>query len=260
MGSEQGAGRARRQGARARAVCERAGGGRAPRQGRQHRSAKRRRSCSSPIRRPTDRGRSIQSQSLGSPATYGTIIATWSARSTLIASGMQPDNFTIVQADRWLRGLTSRTCSTRPRLILGAGAIERRDGREPAPNCAEHPAHRPGAERRLGAVRHRARRRSSTPRWRCSRSSTLDVEPRLARSTYRPEELKEAIAKGKTYLVSQQRPDGSWPETTRPADRKATRSASRPRAGRCWRCSANTSHGIQNRNTENHVNSVRLSA
>src|SRR5689334_7801459 len=38
------------------------------------------------------------SQSLGSPATYGTLIATWSARSTLISSGMQPDNFTIVQA------------------------------------------------------------------------------------------------------------------------------------------------------------------
>jgi squalene cyclase len=51
--------------------------------------------------------------------------------------------------------------------------------------------------------------------------SLLDVEPRLARSTYRPDELKEAIAKGKAYLVSQQRPDGSWPETTRPADQES---------------------------------------
>ena len=51
--------------------------------------------------------------------------------------------------------------------------------------------------------------------------SLLDVEPRLARSTYRPEELKEAIAKGKAYLVSQQRPDGSWPETTRPANQES---------------------------------------
>ena len=51
--------------------------------------------------------------------------------------------------------------------------------------------------------------------------SLLDVEPRLARSAYRPEELKEAIANGKTYLVSQQRPDGSWPETTRPANQES---------------------------------------
>ena len=51
--------------------------------------------------------------------------------------------------------------------------------------------------------------------------SLLDVEPRLARSTYRPEELKEAIAKGKAYLVAQQRPDGSWPETTRPAGQES---------------------------------------
>ena len=33
--------------------------------------------------------------------TYGEIIATWSARSTLIASGIQPDFFSVVQADRW---------------------------------------------------------------------------------------------------------------------------------------------------------------
>ena len=45
----------------------------------------------------------------------------------------------------------------------------------------------------------------------------LNIEPRIARSTYRAEELTEAIAKGKAYIESQQRPDGSWAETTRPA-------------------------------------------
>ena len=51
--------------------------------------------------------------------------------------------------------------------------------------------------------------------------SLLDVEPRLARSTYRPEELKAAIANGKKYLVAEQKADGSWPETTRPADQES---------------------------------------
>jgi hypothetical protein len=51
--------------------------------------------------------------------------------------------------------------------------------------------------------------------------SALEVEPRLARSAYRPEQLKEAIAKGKAYIASEQRPDGSWPETTRPAGQES---------------------------------------
>ena len=81
MGSEQGAERLRRQDARASAVRERARRGRASRQGRLHRSRRRPPSCSSPIRSRTARGQLDQSQSLGSPATYGTIIATWSART-----------------------------------------------------------------------------------------------------------------------------------------------------------------------------------
>jgi hypothetical protein len=51
--------------------------------------------------------------------------------------------------------------------------------------------------------------------------SALNVEPRIARSTYRPEELLEAIAKGKAFIESQQRPDGCWPETTRPAGQES---------------------------------------
>ena len=51
--------------------------------------------------------------------------------------------------------------------------------------------------------------------------SSLEAEPRLARSAYRPEQLQEAIANGKKYLVSQQKPDGSWPETTRPANQES---------------------------------------
>ena len=33
----------------------------------------------------------------------------------------------------------------------------------------------------------------------------------MARSSYRPEELKEAINAGKAALVTQQRADGGWP-------------------------------------------------
>ena len=161
-----------------------------------------------------------QSQSIASPATYGTIIATWSARTTLISSGMQPDNFTIVQADRWFRGVAPENVIDASATVLGldlasdvmAENLRRtclsiiRNGQAPDGGWGPYVTAKPQVFDTAMAV---------------LALSMLDVEPRLARSTYRPEELKEAIAKGKAYLVSQQRGDGSWPETTRPADQES---------------------------------------
>ena len=157
-----------------------------------------------------------QSQSLGSPATYGAILATWSARTSLIASGMQPDNFTIVQADRWLRGLTVDTVYDASTLLLAldltgdvmADGLRRtalsivRTGQ--AENGGWGPAATAPPQVFDTAIAVLA-------------LSALNVEPRIARSTFRPEELLAAIARGKAFIESQQRPDGSWPETTRPA-------------------------------------------
>ena len=157
-----------------------------------------------------------QSQSLGSPATYGAMLATWSARTSLIASGMQPDNFTIVQADRWLRGLTVDTVYDASTLLLAldlTGDVMADGLRRTA----------------LSIVRTR---QTENGGWGPEATappqvfdtaiavlalSALNVEPRIARSTFRPEELLAAIARGKAFIESQQRPDGSWPETTRPA-------------------------------------------
>ena len=160
------------------------------------------------------------SQSLGSPATYGTIIATWSARSSLIASGMQPDNFTIVQTDRWIRGLTPENVLDASATILAlelssdvmAENLRRsclsilRNGQSPAGGWGPYVTAAPQVFDTAMAV---------------LALSALEAEPRLARSAYRIEELKEAIANGKKYIVSQQRPDGSWPETTRPANQES---------------------------------------
>ena len=161
-----------------------------------------------------------QSQSIASPATYGTIIATWSARTTLIASGMQPDHFTIVAADRWIRGLVPENVIDAAGTVLAlelasdvmAENLRRtslqiiRQGQAPDGGWGPYVTAKPQVFDTAIAV---------------LALSLLDTEPRLARSTYRPEELKEAIAKGKAYLASQQRPDGSWPETTRPADQES---------------------------------------
>ena len=133
---------------------------------------------------------------------------------------MQPDNFTIVQADRWIRGLTPENVLDASATILAlelssdvmAENLRRnclsilRTGQSPAGGWGPYVTAAPQVFDTAMAV---------------LALSSLEVEPRLARSAYRVEELKEAIANGKKYIVSQQKADGSWPETTRPANQES---------------------------------------
>ena len=64
----------------------------------------------------------------------------------------------------------------------------------------------------------------------------LESDPRLARSTYRVEELRGG-ARRRVAPISpaQQQPDGSWPETMRPAPSRTRLFGSRRPLGRWWR-------------------------
>ena len=249
VGSEQGAGRLRRQAlarvqfASALAVAERHG------KAASHRSRRRRRSCWSPIRRPTARGQLDQSQSLGSPATYGTIIATWSARI---------DADRVGHAARQLHDRAGRSLDSRPhagerarcrRDRPRAGTGERRDGREPAPHLPEHPAHRPVARRRLGTIRHR---RAAGLRHRDGRARA-----QLARSRAAPRAI--GVSRGRIERSDRERQSSISSRSSGPTAagrrrrgrriRRATRSASRRPAGRCSRCCSKSytearNHGI----------------
>lgn len=160
------------------------------------------------------------SQSLGSPATYGQLIATWSARTTLIASGMQPDNFSIVQTDRWIRGLTPDNVLDASATILALELSSDVMAENLRRNCLSILRTGQSPEGGWGPYVTAAPQVFDTA-LAILALGTLEVEPRLARSAYRPEQLKEAIANGKKYLVSQQKADGSWPETTRPANQES---------------------------------------
>jgi hypothetical protein len=162
-----------------------------------------------------------QSQSLGSPATYGDIIATWSARSTLIASGIQPDFFSIVQADRWIRGLAPENVLDAAATILALDLSSDVMAENLRRNCLSILRQGQSAETGGWGPYVTAAPQVFDTAMAVLALSSLEVEPRLARSAYRAEELKEAIANGKKYLVAQQRPDGSWPETTRPANQES---------------------------------------
>lgn len=160
------------------------------------------------------------SPSLGSPATYGTLIATWSARATLIASGMQPDNFTIVQTDKFIRGLTPENVLEASATVLALELSSDVMAENLRRNCLSILRTGQSPDGGWGPSVTAAPQVFDTALAVLALSS-LKAEPRLARSAYRPEQLDEAIANGKKYLVSQQKADGSWPETTRPANQES---------------------------------------
>lgn len=144
-----------------------------------------------------------------SDGSYGSVIDSWLARLALIASGMQPDNFTIVQIDKFIRSLTVESLDDALGAVLGL---------ELASDVMAENLRRTS----LGIIRQQQRDSGAFGAedgpppiaetvWAVLALSMLDAEPRLARSTYRPEELKAAIAGGKKFLAAQQKSDGSWP-------------------------------------------------
>ena len=161
------------------------------------------------------------SQGIGSPATYGAIIATWSARSTLIASGIQPDFFSIVQADRWIRGLAPESVLDAAATVLALDLSSDVMAENLRRNCLSILRQGQSADTGGWGPYVTAAPQVFDTAMAVLALSSLEAEPRLARSAYRPEQLKEAIASGKKYLASQQKSDGSWPETTRPANQES---------------------------------------
>ena len=150
-----------------------------------------------------------------SPLTWGTVVATWMARSTLINSGREPDDFAVAQTDRFLRTVEVTTVPDAAGVVLGLGVT------------SDVMADKQRA-RYLNLLRFAQRDSGGWGDLPNAESATvfdtalvllaleqLETDPRLARSTYRVEELKEAIGKGRAYLAGQQKPDGSWPETMR---------------------------------------------
>jgi len=151
----------------------------------------------------------------GSPLTWGTSVATWMARATLIAAGREPDDFAVAQIDRWTRTAEVTSVSDAAGVVLGLGLTS--DVMADKQRAAYLNLLR-FAQRDSGGWGAEPNAESATvfdTALVLLALQQLETDPRLARSTYRLEELRDAIGKGREYLVSQQRPDGSWPETLR---------------------------------------------
>lgn len=141
---------------------------------------------------------------LGSPATYGTPLATWSARQVLVKAGGLRFRESIAKADRWLSNL-------RPRSVLDAGvALMYLESQGP-----------PSADQQRMLIDLLIEWQTARGGWGPYRGSPPQVFDTaialVALSGFENDAARQAVASGRQWLLDQQLEEGSWPETTRPA-------------------------------------------
>jgi hypothetical protein len=147
------------------------------------------------------------SQSLGSPTTYGTPLATASALRTLRVAGADRFAPVAARAESWLRGVKVNTVVDAAAVILGL----------------TQPADAGGLAQQARALAIIRAGEAPSGGWGPFITSPPQVFDTalvmLALSELPADDQRGAsIARGRAFLLAQQNDDGSWPETTRPAN------------------------------------------
>jgi hypothetical protein len=150
------------------------------------------------------------SQSLGSPATYGTMLATASAVRTLRSADGDEFSSAIAKGNSWLRAAAIETVLDAAAVVLGL----------------QHPRDDDGRSQEARALDIIRRGEAPSGGWGPYVTSPPQVFDTalvlLALDELAPnEERRAAIARGRAFLLAQQIDDGSWPETTRPANQES---------------------------------------
>jgi outer membrane protein assembly factor BamB len=160
------------------------------------------------------------SQSLGSPATYGTTLATATATRMLVASHAHGVTDHITRATAWLRAAKVDSVLDAAAVVLGLA----QDVDEGA---------RIQRQRALTTLRQGQGRDGGWGPYTSVRAEVFDTAlvvlalaslnsaPELAGPVYSRQDLTQAIAHGRDYLTRSQSSDGSWPETTRPTGQES---------------------------------------
>jgi hypothetical protein len=157
------------------------------------------------------------SDSLGSPATYGTALATAFARRVLVRAKSAEYTRAIERADGWLRTVKPSNTPDASAILFGMGTA----------------TDEPGRTLRASALEFLKRGQAPEGGW--GPYSTVAAEPfdtavailalsevdGDARPAFTREELRRAIERGRAYLARQQERDGSWVETTRPSGQES---------------------------------------
>ncbi len=143
---------------------------------------------------------------LGSPATYGVCLATAVARQTLHRADPQRFRTAIAKADQWLRKATLQN------VLDAAGVLLGLEGSTDPEALAQR-------RQALTLFREGQSKDGGWGPYVNSPPEPFDTALVLLALASLPEqgENKARMQRGRAYLIATQLPDGSWPETTRPA-------------------------------------------
>jgi hypothetical protein len=144
--------------------------------------------------------------SIGSPATYGTCLATHMARHTLLRADPRRFRDAIARADRWFRKVHVVNVLDAAAVVL---ALESSDDAEAR------------AQRKVSLELIRKGENKDGGWGPYVNSSPEPFDTALVMLALVPlkdqEDYRSRLQNGRKYLLATQRADGSWPETTRPA-------------------------------------------
>jgi hypothetical protein len=157
---------------------------------------------------------------IGSPAAYGTPLATAVARRVLVRARGDAARRAVGNADNWFRVFEAQSVLDASAALLGLDVATDADSQRRRALSLEIVKQGQAADGGWGPYTS-ARAEPFDTAVALLALSTLRAMPALAEPAYSAPALRAAIARGRTYLLQQQNDDGSWQETTRPAGQES---------------------------------------
>jgi hypothetical protein len=143
---------------------------------------------------------------IGSPATYGATLATASARRVLLRADAKHYREAIARADRWLRGTQVKSVLDAAGVVLGLEGADDDDANRQRERC-------------LAIIQKGEDRKGGWGPYVTSSPEPFDTALVVLALSVEPDTkaTEPRRRRGRAYLLSIQKEDGSWAETTRPA-------------------------------------------
>ena len=160
------------------------------------------------------------SGSIGSPATYGTTLATWAALTTLERTGSSDFLPAIERGNNWLQLIEVKTVLDAAAVVLALGDRDDLASTRQRHACLDIIVRGRAASGGWGAYLTSPTEAFDTAVVVLALAGLGDT-PQLATPAIEQAELDALIAEGRAYLLAEQLEDGSWIETTRPAGQQS---------------------------------------